>query len=190
MRPIRCLLWMLFMIAATAAWQGTGRGEAPATAPRKGAALPRLTLNAPARPADCDYLGIEAGKPFRLADVDADLIMVEIIGVYCPQCHQQRPHINRLYHRIQKNTPLAEKIKFVGIAVGASPMEAAYLVKDAHIPYPIITDESFDIHKQLGEPRTPFNLVTTRDGVVVWVHLGIIEDMNTFYDTLKTLANL
>jgi hypothetical protein len=67
-------------------------------------------------------------------------------------------------------------------------MEAAYLVRDTRIPYPIITDESFVVHKQLGEPRTPFNLVTTREGAVLWDHLGIIKDMDAFYTTLKSLA--
>jgi hypothetical protein len=42
----------------------------------------------------------------------------------------------------------------------------------------------------LGEPRTPFNIVTTREGKVLWTHLGIIEDMNAFYATLKSLAGL
>ena len=175
------------LVVAAMTWVGIACATEP---PSKGDSLPALTLSAPATQKDSAYLGIAAGKPFRLADVNADLILVEIIGVYCPQCHQQRPRINRLFHRVQKDAALAQKLKFVGIAVGASPMEAAYLVKETRIPYPIITDESFDIHKQLGEPRTPFNLVTDRQGSLLWVHLGIIKDMNAFYATLKSLAGL
>jgi ribosomal protein S16 len=134
--------------------------------------------------------GVETQRPFQLADVHSDLVMIEILGVYCPQCHKQRPHINRLYHRIQKDAALSKKVKLVGIAVGATAMEAAYLVKESHIPYPVITDLSFDVHKRLGEPRTPFNILTTRDGKVLWTHLGVIEDMNAFYTTLRSMAGL
>lgn len=175
------------LVAAAMAWVGIAGATDP---PSTGETLPALTLSAPATPKESAYLGITAGKPFQLADVNADLILVEIIGVYCPQCHQQRPHINRLFHRVEKDALLAQKLKFVGIAVGASPMEAGYLVKETRIPYPIIADESFAIHKQLGEPRTPFNLVTNRQGTLLWVHLGVISDMNAFYATLRSLAGL
>lgn len=183
----RQLILVFGIVAVIAGWRGVGAGQGAAT-PQKGARMPALQFNAPASSKDCTYLGVAAGKPFGLADVNADLIMVEIIGVYCPQCHMQRPDINRLYHRIQKDATLAGRVKFLGIAVGATPMEAAYLVKDARIPYPIITDGSFEIHQQLGEPRTPFNLVVAKDGNILWTHLGIIEDMNAFHDTLKSLA--
>jgi hypothetical protein len=187
MMRTRRLVWMIGIVAAMAGWGVAGLCDATA-APRKGMSLPSLRLNAPATQKDCDYLGVAAGKPFGVADVNADLLVLEIIGVYCPQCHQQRPHINRLFHRVQKDTGLAGKVKFLGVAVGASAMEAAYLVRDTRIPYPIITDESFVVHKQLGEPRTPFNLVITREGTVLWDHLGIIKDMEAFYATLKSLA--
>ena len=180
-------IWMLSIAAAIAGWGSVGRCDTAAM-PRKGTQLPILRLNPPATPEDCQYLGVAAGQTFGLADVKADVIVLEVIGVYCPQCHQQRPHINRLFHRIQKNARLAEKVKFLGIAAGASALEAAYLVRDARIPYPLITDEAFAVHKQMGEPRTPFNLVTTRDGMVVWAHLGIIKDMDALYAMLKSLA--
>lgn len=160
-------------------------GDAP---PQKGSQLPVLHLDAPAGPKDRDYLGIPVQKQFELADVKADLIMLEVIGVYCPQCHKQRPHINRLFHRVQKDTELANKIKFIGIAAGATPMEVTYLVKETNIPYPIVTDEQFTVHQLLGNPRTPFNMVVTNQGRVLWAHLGIIEDMNAFLATLKQLA--
>ena len=160
-------------------------GDAP---PQKGSQLPVMHLDTPAIPRDRDYLGIPEQKQFELADVKADLIMLEVIGVYCPQCHKQRPHINRLFHRIQKDIGLADKIRFIGIAAGATPMEVAYLVKESNIPYPIVADEQFSVHQLLGNPRTPFNMVVTNQGRVLWAHLGVIEDMNAFLATLKQLA--
>lgn len=185
----RRFLWVLCLVTVIAGWCGVGVCDSVAT-PQKDSQMPAISLNAPASQKECDYLGVEAQKPFQLADVNAELILLEIIGVYCPQCHKQRPQINRLYHRIQKDAAMSKKVKFVGIAVGASPMEVAYLVKESHIPYPIVADGTFDVHKRLGEPRTPFNIVTTKEGKVLWTHLGVIEDMNTFYATLKSLAGL
>lgn len=187
MNQTKLLVGLLTMMALVTGWYTPGFCDASAM-PKKGSLMPLLRLNAPAIPKDCKYLGIEPQTPFQLTDVDANLIMVEIIGVYCPQCHKQRPHINRLFHRIQKDPSLSKKIKFIGIAAGATPMEVAYLVKEAKIPYPVVEDEKFDIHKQLGEPRTPFNMVTTQKGKVMWTHLGIIEDMNALLSTLKSLA--
>lgn len=183
----KLFIGLLGIIAVTAGGSRPGVSE-NVPIPRKNTQMPQVRLDAPPSARDCAYLGIEDKRPFKLVDVDANLIMVEIIGVYCPQCHKQRPHINRLFHRIQKDVALSKKVKFIGIAAGATPMEVAYLVKEAKIPYPVITDEKFDIHKQLGEPRTPFNVVTTRKGKVLWTHLGIIEDMNAFLSTLKSLA--
>ena len=135
MMRTRQLVWMLGIVVALAGWGAAGICDA--TAPlRKGTSMPSLRLNAPATQKDCDYLGVAAGRPFGLADVHADLLVLEIIGVYCPQCHQQRPHINRLFHRVQKDAGLAEKVKFLGIAVGASAMEAAYLVRMPAFPIP------------------------------------------------------
>lgn len=168
-------------------WCGTGMCDSSAL-PQIGGPLPLMHMTAPPSQKDCDYLGVDANKAFQLDDVNATLIMVEIIGVYCPQCHKQRPHINRLFHRIQKDPALSKKVKFIGIAVGATPMEVAYLVKESRIPYPIITDERFEIHKQLGEPRTPFNMVTSGKGKVLWTHLGTIEDMNAFFATIKSFS--
>ena len=183
------LLWVLCIVTVIAGWRGVGVCDS-AVMLQKDSQMPAMSLNAPVSQKDCNYLGVETQTPFQLTDVDSEFIMLEIIGVYCPQCHKQRPHINRLYHRIQKDAAMSKKVKFVAIAVGASPMEVAFLVKDAHIPYPIIADTAFDAHKRLGEPRTPFNIVTTKEGKILWAHLGIIEDMNAFYATLKSLAGL
>lgn len=184
---LKLLIGLITAMAVIAAWCTLGVCGQTAT-PKKGASMPQIRMDSPSSQKDSDYLGIEARKPFSLGDIKASLIMIEIIGVYCPQCHKQRPHINRLFHRIQKDSDLSKKVKFIGIAAGATPMEVSFLVKEAKIPYPILTDEKFEIHKQLGEPRTPFNLVTTREGKVLWAHLGIIEDMNAFLSTLKSLA--
>lgn len=186
MKHIRKWLTALCTVSLIAGW--TASGFCAESTPREGSQLPELQLKAPPDQKNRDYLGISGHEQFVLKDIHAKLIMLEVIGVYCPQCHKQRPHINRLFHRIQKDADLAGKIRFIGIAAGATPMEVAYLVKETNIPYPIITDEQFAAHQALGNPRTPFNMVVTNQGRVLWAHLGIIEDMNAFLATIKKLA--
>jgi hypothetical protein len=41
----------------------------------------------------------------------------------------------------------------------------------------------------LNEPLTPYTLVATREGKIIYAHLGLIEDMDKFFGTLKELAD-
>lgn len=159
------------------------------TPPKQGENLPDMTLTAPASKKDSAYLGIGEKSRFSIKDVDAELIVLEILGVYCPLCHKQRPLINRLFHRVSKNADLSRKIKFLGISVGATPLEVAYYAEQSKVPYPILQDETFIIHKILDQPRTPYNMVVTKEGQILYSHLGVIEDMDAFFTMLKNLAD-
>ncbi len=156
---------------------------------KPGGDLSGLVLPAPVSDTERGYLGVGDRDPFAVKDAAAKVIVLEILGVYCPQCHKQRPHINRLFHRVNKDPNLSKKVKFLGVAAGASAMEAAYYSKQAKVPYPVLPDEKFAIHKHLGEPRTPFNMVVSAEGRILYAHLGIIKDMNAFFSTLKELAD-
>ncbi|WP_300460446.1 thioredoxin-like domain-containing protein [Desulfobacula sp.] len=158
------------------------------TPPKRGDMLPEIILDAPVSKKDSVYLGIGEKTRFSMKDVAADLIVLEILGVYCPQCHRQRPHINRLFHRLNKNAGLSKKVKFLGISAGATPMEMAYYVKQSRVPYPVLPDEKFLVHKQLNQPLTPYNMVITKEGQILYAHLGVIEDMDALFTTLKQLA--
>lgn len=159
------------------------------TPPKPGDTLPEMSLAAPVSKQDKAYLGISDTPQFLIGDIDTQLLVLEILGVYCPVCHRQRPHINRLFHRVDKNADLAGKVKFLGIAAGGSPMETDYYIKQSKVPYPVLPDEKFVVHKKLNEPLTPYTLVATRDGKILYAHLGLIEDMDKFFGTLKELAD-
>lgn len=153
--------------------------------PKTGSTLPPIRLDAPAGKEELKYLGLGPGKPFFLPKVESQLVLIEIIGVYCPECHTQAPLFNQLFYRIQKDAGMAKKVKMMAIAVGATPMEVAYLKKEHQIPFPIIKDQYFVIHKLLGEPRTPFTMLVAKDQKVLFSHLGIIEDLNQFLSQIK-----
>ena len=156
--------------------------------PFVGSVLPRFQMESPPDEADKKYLGIGKVGKFSLQQVQGQVFLVEIIGVYCPQCHKQAPGFNRLFQRIQKDPRLGSKVKMLAIAAGGSATELGYVKQEFPIPFPIIKDPQYEIHKLLGEPRTPFTLLIDRKGKVLFAHLGIIEDMDSFFNKIAALA--
>jgi hypothetical protein len=155
------------------------------TLPKTGSELPPIRLEAPSGKQELRYLGLGPGKSFSLPMVESQLVLIEIIGVYCPECHTQAPFFNQLFYRIQKDGELAKKVKMIAIAVGATPTEVNYLKKEHQIPFPIIKDQHFVIHKQLGEPRTPFTMLVAKNQKVLFSHLGVIGDLTKFLLQIK-----
>jgi peroxiredoxin len=152
-----------------------------ASIPDVGTYLPKFQLKAPALEEERSYLGIGAGETFSINQIKYDLLLIEVVGVYCPQCHIQAPLFNDLFSRIKKNPPIFEKMKMFAIAAGANPTEVSYLKKQYNIPYPVIRDPGFEIHKLLGEPKTPFIMLIKRDEKIVFAHLGVIQNIDAFF---------
>jgi peroxiredoxin len=154
--------------------------------PKKGDKLAAFELPSPPSEKDKAYLGI-AKPAFRLPDIRTNLLLLEVIGVYCPACYRQAPIFNTLYNRIEKSG-LKGKVKMLAIAAGGNQMEIQSLNDQKQYSFPIAADPSFDIHKLLGEPRTPFTLLLSPEGKVLYTHLGIIEDMDAFWKTISELT--
>lgn len=121
-----------------------------------------------------------------LADIKKDFFLIEIVGVYCPVCHNQAPDTLRLYQRIQRDTTLAGKLAMVSVAAGATSMEIEHLHRTWRFPFPIFQDEDYTLHKLIGEPDTPYTLILNRDGTILYAHLGR-TDTNSLFNTLKQL---
>ncbi len=158
--------------------------------PAVGTYLPKFKLETPPSENEKIYLGVEDLNTFSISQINCQLVLVEIIGIYCPQCHTQAPLFNKLFYRIKKRSEMSENIKMLAVAGGATSMEVAYLKKNFRIPYPIVKDYEYDIHKLLGEPLTPFTMLVTRDEKVVFAHLGVIEDIDKFFLHIKKLIQL
>ena len=156
--------------------------------PAAGTLLPQFRLRPPDSKEERSYLGITGNDPFSIDQISAKIIMVEIIGVYCPHCHVQAPSFRKLYYRIKKDSELSKRVKMLAIAVGATPMEVAYLKKASRIPYPVLRDPKFKVHKLLGNPRTPFTFLVNKKGKILFEHLGVIGDIDKFLVQIKKFA--
>lgn len=158
-----------------------------ANLPKKGETLPPLELQAPSSAKEQSYLGIR-GQTFRIGDISCRLLLLEVIGVYCPGCYRQAPLFNTLFSRIEKGK-LKGQVKMLAVAAGGSVTEIQYLNEQGPYSFPVVPDPSFLAHKLLGEPRTPFTMLVDPQGKVLHTHMGVVEDIDAFLKLVNTLVH-
>jgi peroxiredoxin len=127
--------------------------------PEKGETLPVFNLPIPKNPAEKAYLGLSGDGVFKIPQIKAKVVIVEIYSMYCPYCQKDAPGINELYQRIQKSPDLKDKIKLIGIGAGNTPFEVEAYRKTYQVPFPLFPDKDYTIHKACGEVRTPYFIV-------------------------------
>lgn len=149
-----------------------------------GQTLPALTLKTPVLTEDAQALGVAGKKTFRLKDLKAKVLVIEVIGVYCNECMKQVRSFNTLYARLARRIQ-AREVLMLGLAAGGTDMEVENLRKKGVYKYPLITDEAYKNHKLLQEPKTPFTMLVTPSGKVIYSHLGVDEDIEAMLARIK-----
>jgi thiol-disulfide isomerase/thioredoxin len=86
--------------------------------PEKGELLPDVTLAVPDNPVHRDYLGLSQCKTFKIPEIKATVVIIEIFSMYCPYCQRDAPNVNNLFNMIENNTGLKGQIKIIGIGAG------------------------------------------------------------------------
>jgi len=159
--------------------------EAENSQPEPGKKLVPLTLPVPLDPAGKKGLGLnDRGVDFKIADLKTSLVLMEVIGVYCPQCFKQAPDFNKLYERLNKGK-MKGRVAMFALAAGGTDPEIEDLIKSGQYLFPVVSDGKFESHKLLGEPKTPFTIICRPDGTILYTHLGIITDIDAFYEEIK-----
>lgn len=162
--------------------------------PEKGGVLPEIKIPVPVNATDRSYLGLESGGFFKIPQIKAKVVIIEIFSMYCPHCQREAPEINRLYNIIEDNPNLKDKIKLIGIGAGNSSFEVEVFKKKYNVPFPLFPDEDFYIHKCIGEVRTPYFLGVkiNDDGThqVFYSKLGEFKGAEPFLDLMLQLSGL
>ena len=183
----KAILWTLILFLLV--W------AAPlAAAPKVGGMLPDITLTAPPDSAEKDYLGWGWGRSFKIPEIKAPYVLIEIFSMYCPYCQGEAPNVNKLYAKIQANPKLKDKVKLIGIGVGNTAFEVKTFKTKYKIPFPLFPDGDYVIHKQVGEVRTPYfiGVKINYDGStrVIYSQLGVLGDVDQFLTQFTTLTDL
>jgi peroxiredoxin len=140
--------------------------------PEKGEVLPVMNLPTPKNPDERSYLGLSGSGLFKIPQIKAKVVIIEIFSMYCPYCQKDAPGVNELYRLIENNPDIKSKIKLIGIGAGNSPYEVEVFKKTYNVPFPLFPDKDFTIHKACGEVRTPYFMVVkiNEDGTHQIVH--------------------
>jgi thiol-disulfide isomerase/thioredoxin len=162
--------------------------------PSKGDVLPKINLPIPKSPDDKSYLGLSGVGNFKIPQIKAKVVIVEVFSMYCPYCQKDAPRINEMYQMIENNPELKNKIKIIGIGAGNSPFEVEVFKKTYHVPFPLFADKDFSIHKVLGEVRTPYFVAIkiSDDGTHQIVHsqLGDFQGAEPFLELILKASGL
>ena len=162
--------------------------------PEKGEVLPVINLPIPKSQDERDYLGLSGSGLFKIPQIKAKAVIVEIFSMYCPYCQKDAPGVNELYRLIENNPDIKNKIKLIGIGAGNSPYEVEVYKKTYHVPFPIFPDKDFAIHKACGEVRTPYFMVVkiNEDGTHQIVHnqLGGYPGAESFLELVLKASGL
>jgi len=182
MRKICSLLMLVcFMISGTSIAADTPQDYRKAVARIK---LP-VPLDAQAR----EYLGLQQdGGQFSLAQIRADIVIIEIFNMYCPYCQKHAPMTNKLFQLIQGKDTLKGRVKFIGIGIGNSPFEVGVFKKKYKILFPLFDDSNSAILNSLPGIRTPHYFAVKKAGgsndELYFTYQGSFDDEKAFLDSV------
>ncbi len=157
--------------------------------------FPETPLKAPAHPKERQYLGLPKGNSFTVKEIKADLMLVEILSVYCPSCQRQAEAYNELFDLIENNPDTRGRIKIIGIAAGNGDIEVKDFKEKYKVHFPIISDPQFDMHRDIGGSRTPFSIYVRQDSserkaIVADTRLGPNRDVKQVFKKLGQLMTI
>ncbi len=162
--------------------------------PEKGEQLPVMTLPIPKNPEERTYLGLSGSGSFKIQQIKAKVVIIEIFSMYCPYCQKDAPGVNELYRLIENNPETKNKIKLIGIGAGNSSYEVEVFKKTYNVPFPLFPDKDFTIHKACGEVRTPYFMVVklNDDGThqIVHTQLGEYPGAQPFFELVLKVSGL
>ena len=162
--------------------------------PQAGSFLPEIKIPKPVDSGDLKYLGISGSGTFLANEVKTQVLIIQIFSMYCPYCQKDAPNVNRFFGLIENNPKLKGKIKILGIGAGNSQFEVNTFKKKYKVEFPLIPDADFQVHKMIGEVRTPYFIVVKLKGPkkleVVYSRLGAHENVEAFLDEVIKLANV
>jgi hypothetical protein len=188
-RPIILIVAFFFFLSA---FVDGGLRKSGSQAAAFGDLFPQYAFPYPPASEDRGYLGIPAGETFTISDVQADLIVLEVLNIYCTSCQKQAPISSEVFRMVESDPVTRGRIRWMGVGVGNNQKEVDYFRKEKKIPFPILQDVNFEFYDAVGGPggvRTPLTLLVRKDedrrGIVVESHIGFRSDKHEIFQGIK-----
>ena len=190
-RKVSVSLAVVITILGMTFQPGSVAAESP---PKVGALLPEIDLSIPKDPKQRNYLGLTGEGTFKIPQIKAQVVIVQVFSMYCPHCQREAPRVNELFRFMAKHPKWKDKVKLIGIGTGNSVFEVDVFRKNYKISFPLFADGDFSIHKTLGEVRTPYFIgVRIKDDgghEVFYSKLGGFEKARDFLQLMIKLSGL
>jgi thiol-disulfide isomerase/thioredoxin len=181
------LLILSFVISCFTLYAGAAR--ASGLPPAEGDTFPEILLPSPQKWSEREYLGLDHVGPFKISQVKADTLIIEVFSMYCPYCQKEAPVVNELHQMILSRSDLRNKIKMIGIGAGNSQFEVNAFRNLYGIVFPLFPDPDFSLHKALGDVRTPYFIVVNLKGSgshkVIYSRVGSFGDPRQFLESIS-----
>ena len=181
------LLLMMLTLGAGGILPVYGNTNPPSIS--EGKPLPSFKMDMTLSPEMIKYLGLEAAPDFTLGQIHSKLVVIEVLSALCEECHKNAPRVNKLYNIISNDPDLNSNVKMLGIAVGNDAKMVAAYKNTFKVKFPIVVDPKEDINKLLGDPATPTIIVADSKGMVLFIHSGLIDDMDMMLDVIRTFVS-
>ncbi|MFC1857424.1 peroxiredoxin family protein [Thermodesulfobacteriota bacterium] len=179
----------LFFLGCTS---HTGFGKKSKQPLPEGSKLPRVQLSPPMTDSERRYLGLADEKVFDMGQISTDVVLIEILNMYCPYCQKAAPRVNELYQLISEDPDLKDRIKIIGIGATNSQYEVDTFKKKYEVPFPIFPDQERIIYKKLKATRTPFFIAAKKKDnkryVVIHTKSGGLDSAKNFLVLLTEKA--
>jgi peroxiredoxin len=164
-----------------------GLFTAPAWGVQKGKEYGNLSFPPVGSEADRSSLGLSGTGTFKLKQIGAPYVVVEIMGTACPHCQEQAPGLNKLYHLVQGSN-LKGKVKFLAVAQGCSANEVKQFKKKYNVPFPMLADPNGSVRQALHIEGVPTTVVLNQSGQALRVHVGNIGSPKKALAELQQVA--
>ncbi|MGO9315325.1 MAG: TlpA family protein disulfide reductase [Syntrophobacteraceae bacterium] len=136
------------------------------------------------------YLGLEAMKQFKVSDIKAKIVIIELMSGFCSACQANTPIINDVYKTIQADSSLAD-VKVIAIAIADDKTTVETFKKQFKPLFPILLDESREIMRSKSISATPVTMVvSTQDAKVLFTQPGVIPAADAFVKQVRFVKQL
>lgn len=139
------------------------------------------------------YLGIPDGDAFHLADIAAEVLVVELFSFFCSTCRAEAPALNRLFEMIEKNQHISGRVRMLGIGIGSALDEVRQFQEKFSVPFPLVSDRRAEMMRYLSATGTPTVVLLKRQPSGVFAEVsrktGAVGDPAAMFDQVRgTLA--
>jgi thiol-disulfide isomerase/thioredoxin len=155
-----------------------------------GSIMPELTLITPESEQHRGYLGLttKPGETFKINEIEADLLIIELFSMYCPFCQKEAPLVNDLYRKITENETNGLSVKIIGLGASNSQFEVEHFGQTYAVDFPLFPDKDMSIYRALGGTGTPGFVAYKIKGMAAPVN--VLRNAGGFYSADGFLKDL